>query len=433
MRATTCEQIEELIEREALGWSEADRLRVEQHLGDCEACRETLAVSRFVRETLRDAAGELSDTARTRAIQGALDRGRPGKTMRPTSRRVLGASAVGLSLAAAAGLILVLAQPDERVAKPEVRPSAASELASAPSAQPGAGPVEAAPPADLPAATATIAETAPWIEASSPEQHRFAHAEVELAANTRARFDAAARTLELDHGRVDVDVDASKGLPFAVETQHFRVEVLGTRFVVTPSSVSVKRGRVQVFGRDGSVLARELAAGGSYHYGSVPQGLDAPSAGNLGVRGGESKSEAAATTRPEPEPSASAAPVKSAALWLREAREALGRGDTQGARTLVSSAEASAPTRGERAEGNTVRAEAALLERDPAAALSLYRDIGQRYADLAAGDNAAFAAAQLAARADKAHERELLEAYLARYPNGRFRDEAKQRLERLGQ
>ena len=44
---------------------------------------------------------------------------------------------------------------------------------------------------------------------------------------------------------------------------------------------------------------------------------------------------------------------------------------------------------------------------------------------------AAFAAAQLSARVDPAHERELLESYLTRFPNGRFRDEVKQRLARL--
>jgi ferric-dicitrate binding protein FerR (iron transport regulator) len=447
MRATTCEEIEDLIEREALGWSEADRLRVEQHLSECAACRETLAISRFVRDTLRDAAGELSDTGRTRAINAALLRGRPAKSLRPVPRRVLGVSALVLSVAAAAGLALYLVEPASELA----RTTQPAQPVQGPAAPGGAGPVElpkevqqlTAPESPRPelaqGEVASRAERA-WIDSVAPERHRFAHAEVELAAATRVRFDADSHTLELAHGRVDLDVDPTRAEPFSVLTEHFRVEVLGTRFSVTPNSVSVTRGRVQVFGRDGSVLARELAAGGSYHYGAVSPRLTQPGSQGLGIgAAAESKAPSAARAQQagsEPSsartPTPSAAPVKSAAAWLHEARESLARGDAQATRALVGSAESSSPTRGERAEASTLRAEAALLERDHAAALRLYREVGDRYADLAAGDNAAFAAAQLAARADKAHERELLESYLARFPAGRFRDEAKQRLARLG-
>src|SRR5690606_5539034 len=102
-----------------------------------------------------------------------------------------------------------------------------------------------AQPASAPNTTQNVAaepapsdQAAAWIETTQPEQHRFAHADVELAAHTRARFQAARHTLELAEGRVDVDVDAARNQPFSVVTQNFRVEVLGTRFVVTPNSVS---------------------------------------------------------------------------------------------------------------------------------------------------------------------------------------------------
>ena len=211
------------------------------------------------------------------------------------------------------------------------------------------------------------------------------------------RFEQANSTLVLAAGRVDVDVDASRGQRFRVTTQHFRVEVLGTRFAVTPRSVVVTRGHVQVFALDGRVLASDLAAGGAYSY-------------------------------REP---AVPAPAVSAEAWLGRAREALSRGELQAALQLVERAEGSAPRRGDRAEAATLRAEAALLSKQLEKAIDLYAGVSEQYADLAAGENAAFAAAQLAARAKPDRERGLLERYLTRHPGGRFADEAKRRLAKL--
>jgi hypothetical protein len=88
--------------------------------------------------------------------------------------------------------------------------------------------------------------------------------------------------------------------------------------------------------------------------------------------------------------------------------------------------------RSDRAEAATLRAELALLEGDGAGALRTYRRIAAQYGELTAGENAAFAAAQLAARSAPNEARALLEAYLTRYPNGRFVSQAELRLERLG-
>ena len=63
MTANECSETELLIEKEAHGWTEAERLRVEAHLGGCRDCREALAIARFVRDTAL-AVPTLSDTAR---------------------------------------------------------------------------------------------------------------------------------------------------------------------------------------------------------------------------------------------------------------------------------------------------------------------------------------------------------------------------------
>ncbi len=72
-----------------------------------------------------------------------------------------------------------------------------------------------------------------------------------------------------------------------------------------------------------------------------------------------------------------------------------------------------------------------MLERNLASALKQYEVLSKRFRDLPAGENAAFAAAQLAPRVAPAREKSLLETYLAHHPRGRFADEAAARLRTL--
>lgn len=386
MRSSGCDEIGVLIDREAFGWSEAERLKVEDHLSACARCGEALALSRYVRRTLLSAAEELPEAARTRALSAALRGHTARQHGRSKTRRFVGGGMIALGVAAAAAVALVWLSPDPAAPKPVAQRAAEKPAAVATVAPPPAQ-AEATPPEPT------------AIETSTREERTLAHAHVRFEPESRARFDAKRRRLLLEQGRVEVDVDARLGESFSVVTQHFRVEVLGTQFSVTPEQVSVTRGRVQVFGTDGRVLARELAAGSTFTY-------------------GEKSTRAPART-------------KSASTLLAEARMALARGDSARARELVSEAERAHPVRTERAEAGTLRAESALLEQKSTLALRAYREVAERFPDLSAGDNAAFAAAQLATKADPAAERALLESYLTHFPEGRFREEVQTRLARL--
>jgi uncharacterized membrane protein len=185
--------------------------------------------------------------------------------------------------------------------------------------------------------------------------------------------------------------------------------VLGTRFSVTNETVWVQHGRVRVFGSDGAELVSTLGAGETYSFTDEKPAKPAK--------------RAQASTKP--------AALDAKAL-LGEARAALMRDDRAAARALIKKAESAQPARAERAEAGTLRAEILLLDQDGAAALSAYREVASRYAELPAGENAAFAAAQLAAKVAPSEARAMLEGYLARYPKGRFVDQVNKRLSRLG-
>jgi FecR protein len=412
MRRGECHELEVLIDREARGWSEAERLRVEQHLTSCAECSEVLAATRFVRATLRSAQGGLSGPARERALTRAFAASAAAPARSAGSVRHIWTGALLLNSAAAALLVWWSGRdmsPAPQALRAPQAQAVAERFVASETLAPALDAGERLPATELAAAPA-------WIEAEAQQRHEFGHASVLLARATRARFEQATSTVVLDSGRVEVDVDASRGRPFRVLTQHFRVEVLGTRFAVTPRSVVVKRGHVQVFALDGRVLASDLAAGSSFSY-------DARSAARGERDAGAHAQQAGAAAAP--------AVAESAGTWLARAREALGQGELARALDLVARAEASAPGRRERAEAGTLRAELALLGKQPARAITLYAEVAEQFADLPAGENAAFAAAQHAARSLPARERALLERYLALYPHGRFVDEAKRRLARL--
>jgi hypothetical protein len=392
MRGTACDEICALIDSEAIGWSNPERLRVEQHLGECPSCSESLSLSRFVRATLKEAAGELSEGARSRAIRNALSVSAQKKP-RVRVEKTWSRWGIGLGLAAAAAVALwVVRTPAPETAALVKKPAVVAPAAKTASLD------------EKPASSEAKKDEPSVVESKERETHTFAHATVAFSPATRTRFDAATRTLSLEQGAIDVDVDPAKGESFNVTTQQFRVEVLGTRFSVTPDAVTVQQGRVRVLDPNGVVLASALGAGETF---SVAKNTRAAS---------------------KPTPKVSAANAKA---LLAEARSALYRYDAPAARSLVQQAEHAHPGRGDRAEAGTLRAEILLLERDHVAAVRAYREVATQYAELPAGENAAFAAAQLALKAEPTKARALLDAYLARYPKGRFVNEVQERLRRL--
>jgi ferric-dicitrate binding protein FerR (iron transport regulator) len=397
MISGACRDAEQLMLLRSSGQlSEADGLRLEQHVSGCVSCRDDVVLGQVVRDTLRRSGRELSDTARVRTISRAFEAASepPRHTVRAAPIK-LAAWGAGFAVAAAALFAVVRLQGNDAAQQAAQGSTLAATKTHA---------VDQA-------AKATVSED--WFETKTPEDRTFAHARVHLAAGSRARFHAANASLELERGRLELDVDPTPARRFQVLTQNFRVEVLGTQFSVEPSSVEVFRGRVAVYGRDGSPLVSELKAGHSYQYAPTKH------VASRAVSAAPHRQVAVQSLQPK------SSEVLSSAAWLERARAALSTQDTASARELVAHAEQANPRTVDRAEAGTLRAQAAMLDGDLNGAINLYVGVANKYGDLPAGENAAYAAAQLARRSRSSQEKALFERYLQRYPQGRFAKEAR--------
>lgn len=422
---STCRDVETSLGRPLPTLSEAERLHLEQHLSECDTCRRESALSRVVGDMIRAAPSNLSESARERALSGAFAR---AANAPPVSQGATRRLRVGLGVAAAAVLllgssVLLIKQSGSdvvgRAAPLTTAVQAAGAVATRVADDVGAVPTE---------------ET--WVESITGESRTFGGARVAMAERTRVRFQRATNTLELSQGQVTLDVEPQHERPFAVLTQGFRVEVLGTQFVVSPEHVTVLGGHVEVRDRESNRLISDLRAGQSYRQPTlsaatttsttvdVAPSTNEPAAAARKARRGSHQVGAAANDAPRPTPA-----EESVGELIRKARSALGEGDVDAARTLVHRAEKAARLTSDRAEVATLDAECELLARRPTQAIAAYLRVADRYASLRAGENALFAAAQLSLREREAGSaRKLFERYLTRYPAGRFADEARAHL-----
>jgi hypothetical protein len=402
-----CRQLTTSLGRPEHTLSEAERLLLERHLVECEACQQVSALSRTIADLVLSAPASLSESARERAIAGAfVQAARPAQHV----PRAPWVARVGLSLALAAVVLLGLRSWFVRDVQREQSASVAS--APPPSAVPAPRVAVTAPPTVEP-----VAED--WVEAIGPETHVFGSARVALAAGARVRFDERRGVLELARGQVTVALAetappttrgqgaaASSEPPFVVRTQQgLRVVLLAAEARITPERVDVLRGSASVM-RD-EQLVRRIGAGESYLDGAPASSTREPRAGTRRTR-------------------------ESASELLKHARQKLAAQDAHGARELIGRAEQRATKRDERAEAGTLRAECALIEHQPEQALAAYLRVAQQFSELTAGENALYAAAQLSVRGDdEQRTRALFTRYLERYPDGRFALAARARLTAL--
>jgi ferric-dicitrate binding protein FerR (iron transport regulator) len=425
MTRWSCLQTAALLQGRAAGLSEGDRLRLEEHLEGCATCRADAAALDALTALARGAERiALSDRAVSRAIASAL-RGGDEATRRPApapgSRRVWVLASVG-AVAVAAAMLFWTWRPG---ADHGIPPRTGSAGIDTPGQDPGAAtaaptPSSPAHAAPAPAAVARVARGRVThaggvleagaalpadvrLDAAADAELEVAHARVTVPAGAAVSWSAGAGDpgVTLHAGHVIAAVDPAPHAPFHVRTADFRVEVVGTRFEVRPHSVRVHEGVVRVRAPGGAVLVEALGPGGSWQ-------LDG------------------AQTASAPAPAAAGAPAPDAGKLLAGARRALADGQVAEARKLLARVDAAKPTRAERAEADTLGAEAALVAGDPASAAQQFARVARRYHDLPAGESALYAEANAWSRAGRGKEaRAAARRYLERYPDGRFVDEAR--------
>jgi hypothetical protein len=383
-----CDAARARITARASGLTSAQRIALEEHVESCAACA---AVAREIDalSTVLDGGPSLSASARERVVERALGRAVAGGAevdlLEPSPRIYLGgarATLGALALAAAAIAVAVwLWRSDSGEAPGDVPAPFATdepERAPAPNIE-----QEVAPEREIDSFERSLDEG---------EVLELAHARLEAMERSRIAFDADTTTVALVEGSILFDVDPSAGAPFAVAYAEHRIEVIGTRFVVGNGEVRVMEGTVRVRDARGRVRATL----------------------------GEGRTLDLAPAEPE------------TSEELARARALLSRRDVAGARAILRALERRPLRPAERAEAGSLVAEAHALSSENGRAIEAYLSVVEAHPDLPAGENALFAAARLAARTRDTRATALFERYLARYPNGRFADEARSRLHRGG-
>lgn len=397
-----------LLQRRAAGLTQAEGLRLEEHLAHCAACREAASLLSGMRKLHASADAPLSDHARQRVIERALASQSPQSQRAPRRTRVLWPALAVAAVCALASVAVLRRHP----LQPAGDRVLAGELVSA-----NGAPVADALPNDRALATEHGASIA------------LAHAVATLRPATRVRWNAAERTLRLEAGSVSVSVDPAPHRSFRVNTELFDVRVLGTVFEVAPDHVSVQRGRVRVEPHDGAAPI-VLEAGGRNSFQLQPPRQDAPA--NEAVAAPPAREPtppATASAAPKPSTAKAGRPELDLAALIDRARSELAERHVDSARATLREAITQKPKAPQLAEALSLRAECDLVAGDYAGARKAYLDVAQRFSQLPAAESALFAAARIAAEhGDPSTARALFERYLARYPHGSFARDVERRL-----
>lgn len=376
----SCRQAREAIVdsiREAA--SEALRLELDVHLDGCTDCRVERARWAMV-ATLRDTPhGTLGEEAHQRIVR-RLRSLSPAQMPAAPRERFSRLAWASLALTVIAGLTLTALRTST------VRPD----------------PLAAGPSAELAAAL----REGELVSAETPRTITFGGARVSCEAGSRMRTGPGPRAIRFEHGEIDVEVTPGGPGRFVVQAPRFRVEVIGTRFVVTEDSVRTLHGTVRVTDPDGHELAL-LHAGGAWHASPIP--TDDPAV------------ESAPTPRRDK-------PAETAGSLLEQARARLAEGDVTGAEALLRRVADLRPSSSQRHEGALLAADALRISGRAADAIEAYRGLAERAPDDPSGETAAFLLGEvlLKERQDAAARR-AFESYLTRHPAGRFATEAKAR------
>lgn len=423
----SCRAVRDWLHREVDAIDDAQRLRLEDHLAACERCRGDRERLRLVRRVAASLPVPPADSrAYSRAIARALlDDGASARAPVRTTRRWIAVAAAGLAAAIAVAVISRgggSAGPDADIA--------AAPPGSAPSGEPVARDRTAAPPSPAPSPAAPSPEPAPDVRApdavagdivedgaliersaavgrgavvppdvalhtARPARLRFAAFRVVVAASSELRWSATERALLLVRGSLDID-GSGPGVARVV-TERFEVELGDTAATVEPAAVRVRRGAARIVDRARRPVAR-VEAGGTWRV-------------------------------PSPAPANPAEP--SAAALLALARSQLAAGDQAGAERTAARALAVAASRGDIAEARTFLGDVAQASGAPDRALERYLAVAAEFAELPVAESALYAAARLELRRSRtAAAHALLQRYLARYPAGRYAEDARRELGR---
>jgi len=406
MKSIACMPVGSLLSKRASGLTDAERLRLEEHLQRCASCRsDAHALDTLTALSRSPELPSLTSRARDRAIASALMQANQQPDSLPVAPRTWWPRLAwaGTAVAAAAAVVLSLTiGGEDQAAKSSTHDDAALVVAG-----------------DIAADGQQIetgARVALNAEMTSSRGARLilGRAEVEVAPSSTIAWEPSSETLSLRSGSLRASVEPDPSRTFRVSTDAFTVEVVGTEFRVTPDRVEVFDGTVRIVDNRGGVVVAALTEGKEWQ---------------AGVATATKRKKKRARKRPRKRTKPAAEPEVDVSELLADARSHLASKSVEGAKGAIQSALDAEPNRRQQAEAYSLIAECALVSGERAKAARLYLQVATKYRGLRAAENALFAAARIEANdGNHAAAKQHLERYLERYPDGRFRDEAERRL-----